>query len=308
LWIDDGYDGADGDSASFFGDTEVRSLSDVGITAIDLGSTAVGTTDAQSNTLVRIGTFRRADGTTRKIAEYAFQRDTYDTVYQVLAVPADIEALPNIRGRGNVYSLHQAIVRDGSGHLKGLVQAFMAETNSSARANVFQKLIFKWHGADAVVPSSRGPFIDARKMASLEAIYGRELGNVESERAEPFNIIFLQQAEYYYAALMSESHLADLYRIIKRRWDPQTKSVVLRNTSAAAALLQAEIGANPAAGRERLSEFARMLRGFGYGHTSGYVAFRETLVAQDPALGVVIDSGNFPSKPNTEDQKRNDQP
>ncbi|MDD5297132.1 MAG: hypothetical protein PHU46_09470 [Rhodocyclaceae bacterium] len=49
--------------------------------------------------------------------------DTARTVEeQVVEVSAEIEALPDLAGFGNVHSLHQAMARDTSGRLKSLVQ------------------------------------------------------------------------------------------------------------------------------------------------------------------------------------------
>lgn len=253
VWVDDGFDGADGDSASFFRDTEISSLSDVGIVAINLDPVAVGTTDGQGNTLLRTGSFLRTDGTTGQVAEYTFQRDTSEPVYEVLPVPADVAALPDIRGLGNVYSLRQAIMRDVSGQLKSLVESFILETNSSARSNLIQQIFFKWTNTDVIAPNSRGPFIDGRKVAALEAVYAQGLGNVGSDRAAQLNTIFLQLSEGFYAKLMAQSHLADLYENTQFKTDPLTGLHVLQDMSSVVALLQAEISANSIAGRERLS-------------------------------------------------------
>ena len=48
--------------------------------------------------------------------EYGLSRDAVDSKEtELLPVPDDVKALPDIRGWGNVHSLQQAIVRNASG-------------------------------------------------------------------------------------------------------------------------------------------------------------------------------------------------
>jgi hypothetical protein len=51
---------------------------------------------------------------------------THSIATQWLDVPDDIAALPDAKGYGQVYDLHQAMVRDQSGVLKSLVSQFAA--------------------------------------------------------------------------------------------------------------------------------------------------------------------------------------
>jgi len=69
IWQDvdgDGYSNPD----------ELKSLSDLGITAINLNSTPSTSTDAEGNTQTRAGSFEKTDGTSGIIGEYNLQRDT----------------------------------------------------------------------------------------------------------------------------------------------------------------------------------------------------------------------------------------
>jgi len=58
---------------------------------------------------------------------------TYTVATEWLDVPEDIAALPDLAGYGNVYDLHQAMVRDTTGELKGLVEQFETETTQVER-------------------------------------------------------------------------------------------------------------------------------------------------------------------------------
>jgi hypothetical protein len=73
VWQDtdgDGYSTSD----------ELKSLSDVGIAAINLNSTPSTSTDAEGNTQTRTGSFEKTDGTSGTIGEYNLQRDTAYTI------------------------------------------------------------------------------------------------------------------------------------------------------------------------------------------------------------------------------------
>ncbi|MFZ5997812.1 MAG: hypothetical protein ACOYW7_10030 [Nitrospirota bacterium] len=140
---------------------ELKSLSELGIQSINTGYTNSTTVDAQGNEHKQIGSFTWNDGTTSAAEDVWVQRDTtYTIATEWLDVPADIAALPDLQGYGNVYDLHQAMVRDTSGQLKSLVEQFMAATDPAARTSLMEQILFKWTGSDTVDPNSRGSSIE----------------------------------------------------------------------------------------------------------------------------------------------------
>lgn len=98
----------------------------------------------------------------------------YTIANEWLDIPDDIAALPDLQGYGNVYDLHQAMVRDSSGALKSLVEQFAAETDADVRHALITQIIFKWAGVENVDPTSRGPNIDARKLTVPEKLFGNQ--------------------------------------------------------------------------------------------------------------------------------------
>jgi len=96
----------------------IKTLSELGIQSIDTGYTNANITDANGNIIKQTGTFTWEDGTTGTAADVWFQTDNMHTIAnEWLDVPDDIATLPNMWGYGNVYDLHQAMVRDESGQL-----------------------------------------------------------------------------------------------------------------------------------------------------------------------------------------------
>lgn len=49
----------------------------------------------------------------------------------------------------------------------------LSETNPGDRSALLDQILFKWTGVDAVDPTSRGSFFDARKLVVMEKFYGR---------------------------------------------------------------------------------------------------------------------------------------
>jgi hypothetical protein len=127
IWQDsngDGYSSAN----------ELHTLAEVGVQSVSTAYTADTLTDVQGNAHRQAGTYTTTIGETRAAEDIWFQVDnTYTLATEWLDVPADIAALPDLAGYGNVYDLHQAMVRDTTGELKGLVEQFETETTQVER-------------------------------------------------------------------------------------------------------------------------------------------------------------------------------
>ncbi len=159
---------------------ELLTLNQAGVSSLATGYAATSTVDAQGNTLGLVGSYTATDGTSHAMDDVWFAVDTARTIeMDTVAVSAQIAALPDIAGFGNVHSLHQAMARDTTGHLQSLVEQFMAATDATARQAITTQLIYAWAGVEHVDPASRAATMiygnvigDARKLASLEALLG----------------------------------------------------------------------------------------------------------------------------------------
>lgn len=151
---------------------ELVALDSVGITAINTGSTITGTTDASGNTQARAGTFQKADGTTGLAGDYSLTRDVvHSYVTTAVEVPDALLTLPNLAGSGNVADLYQAMAKDSTGHIKQLVESFIASTDSAERTAIVGQMLMAWAGTEAINPTSRNSQnagFDARKLTALE--------------------------------------------------------------------------------------------------------------------------------------------
>ncbi len=289
IWQD--YDG-DGYSS---GD-ELWSLSDVGVSSINTGYMDSTYIDPQGNEHRQVGSFTRADGTSGTAADVWFQVNKAFTIAdEWLDVPEDIAVLPDLQGYGNIYDLHQAMVRDTSGGLKTLVEGFVAGTDPNIRSSLMEQIILKWTGCEGIDPGSRGPNIDAKELSVLEKLFADEFLGWGGEdptlnAGTILNHCYKGIFEMYYADLLAQTHLKGLYNKIAYTWDETTQSLK-GDLSSVITTLQGELVADPAAGKAMLGEFARSLRGFQMQNMIDYWGFRSVFAGQSEELSWAFDSG-----------------
>jgi hypothetical protein len=213
------------------------------------------------------------------------------------SVPADIAALPDLAGTGNVCDLSQAMAKDTTGRLKLLVEQFVAATDVTTRNSLMEQILFKWVGADTIDPASRGSNINARELAVVEEFIGESFigtsgPNPLAEAASSLKDAYRAFFELNYSRLLAEMQLSYLYDKISYVWDRVHRCENM-DFGEVIPIVQSSINNNSELGKATLAEFARTLRGFGVNNTPDYLSFRETFIAMDPELGWVIDSAGL---------------
>jgi hypothetical protein len=185
------------------------------------------------------------------------------------------------------------MMRDAAGECKELVTAFIAEESPEGRGVILEQIMFHWSNAASVASDARGPFMDGRQVVLLENFFGDSPVNPDCWLAIEWKHTYRQLFEFFYADLMAQSHLKDLYDTITYTWDDETQELEI-DTSGLIAALQEGLAANPEEGRELLSEFARSRRAMGFHAQNCFLSLRETFIQQDPELGWVFDTGGLP--------------
>ncbi|MCL4456275.1 MAG: putative Ig domain-containing protein, partial [Nitrospirae bacterium] len=275
---------------------ELKTLSDLGIKSLNTTYTVTNITDSTGNIQTHQATYETTDGSIQLMGNFLVQRDTaYTKPTETLPVPeGDISLLPDLQGYGNVYDLQQAMIRDESGQLKALVAKFIETTNAADRTLLMDQILFKWTGSEGIDPASRGGAVDARILGVLEKFFGQTYTGTTGSNPHVQAIPFLSQSykglyEMFYSQIMAQTHLKDLYGAISYTWDDATQSVK-GDLSAVTTEIQNQLAVNPETAKQTLGEFARTIRGFGAQEMMNYSEFRETLAAQDPELGRIIDT------------------
>ena len=265
IWKDadtDGYSTAD----------ELTGLTAAGVRSIGLAYVNSSVIDPNGNQDRQIGSFIRADGTAGSAIDVWFQRNPGSAVAeQWLAPPADIAALPDVKGMGGVYDLRQAMVRDSTGALQALVASFASANDSTQRNNILQSILYAWTGNETPDPTDYPGFPDGRKLHVLEKFLGETYtsrqGFGQGVRAiTPTAVIYLNQAymqvfERVYAELMSQTHLKSLYDLIEVAWDNASQSFK-GELGAVATALANELATDPTDADLKATEFIRTVKGF----------------------------------------------
>lgn len=281
LWVDADRDGVSAAS-------ELHNLSEYNIQSIGTAYTTSGNIQKGSETTT--------DGSqANAIDDRTFTANAVDSIARDwLPVPQEIAELPDLRGYGNVYNLHQAMVRDTSGELAALVQQFAQASTGAAREALMTQILFKWTGSDQIDPHSRdntawGTSFDARKLTVLEKFNGTRFSQLYSERGPEENplpqaIPSLNQAYsalfgMMYSQLMAQTHLKWLYDKVTLTWDETTQNIVA-NQDAVLAALDALLATDRPRGIETVREYTRSLVESPYSSVMGIEHFLEALSPQ----------------------------
>ncbi|WP_349617383.1 calcium-binding protein [Azotobacter salinestris] len=256
---------------------ELFILAEAGVKSISTGYVLANQTDANGNITKQTGSFTRTDGSTGITADIWFQTNkTYTIANDWLPETEAVAALPDLQGFGNVYDLHQAMLRDDSGHLQDLVQQFNAETDAAARHALTTQIIYVWAGVEDIDPESRAAKMiygnaigDARKLASLEAFLGEPYlgtwcwGERDPNPHGPASKILLQAfdelADSIYSQLMAQTHFQGLLDSIVMVWNTDTKQFTY-DVDATLVVLHGLYDADPINSMLAFSEFADMLK------------------------------------------------
>ena len=230
VWRDLNYDGQ---SQAF----ELISLEEAGISAL---STAYQTSNdrQQGNLLREIGSLTYTDGSEGALTDVWFETNRTLSEYKHTAsIPDNINALPNIHGFGTVANLQQAMMNDE--RLATLVKEFSTNTDSTARHQSVDDIIYQWAGVADVDPYSRDPskvyghVMDARQLEALEAFTGEGYNGIwcwgENDpnphgRAAPVLIAqYHSFRNYIEGQLNAQTHLAEAFNLIGVAFNGHTK-------------------------------------------------------------------------------------
>jgi hypothetical protein len=248
-------------------DDRLSPLETAGILSIDVRYRPSLKVDAQGNSHKQVSRYTSASGSSREVVDVWVKIESSITVeLDVLPLPDDVEALPQLGGYGTVRSLSQAMVRDPA--LKAIVQKFMAASTPESRARLMRDILWRWTGADAHAPDSRGPSIsDARWMVMLDAFYGKAFwSDVDSAAQHPTRAeaakIYQQSQQIFvqmYSRLLSITHVGKAFNLIDVKGDSQTMTFTL-NVSSAIDLLVANASEHPEEGMGLIKDFLFALR------------------------------------------------
>jgi hypothetical protein len=287
---------------------ELFNLSEVGIKSIGTSYSDSSFVDANGNEHRQVGGFTRLDDTTGTATDVWFKVNPTRTVAEDwLPVPSDVSALPDLQGMGQVYDLHQAMARDTSGELESLVQSFGEASEVSEREALLGQILVRWAAAEDIDPQSNRGWFNARKLHIMEAFAGRgyyaawipDYWGVTPSDPLSCAVPALEKAydrlfETYYAGLMMQTHLRDLFGSATCSWNAEAQIPHIDLTGVAQDL-QTSYSADPTSARTLISEMTRSLVGSGLYRYADLEGFASALVPLAPDIGEMIGAWTDPA-------------
>ncbi len=195
-------------------------------------------------------------------------------------------------GYGVVRDLWQAIALDTSNTFKTLVASYQTETDEGQRHSLVNNILYHWASADTVAPQSRGSYVDARQLVTLEnflgdSFYQTDWGvNPGDTAGKKIAVAFNDLSDATFAQLEAQTRLTDLYAQVRWQWDNTTQTlqpdlINIVNT------LQNQLTANPTQGLTLLDGFARNLKALGWTDSSIWQSLNDGFANNTDALNVL---------------------
>jgi Ca2+-binding RTX toxin-like protein len=214
---------------------ELSALSASQITAIGINYENKKVKDAHGNEHRETAKVTWADGHQTDATDVWFDTEPSDAFNtESIEIDKDIAKLPYVRGFGNVLDLHSAMQKDAV--LKDMVKAYLA-ADSKTRDSMLDELIYRWTGSNQIDPASRGSYIDARRLVTLENLTGSDYSgtwcwgerdpNPHKKAAPKLIAEFNDFAEYVSASLLAEGVYKELFfPIILAQWNAEQQKIV----------------------------------------------------------------------------------
>ena len=213
----------DSDSDGIADEGELHTLNALDIVSIDVAyESDQFTTDSHNVEHRERSLFTYDNGTTGLTNTLWFDSDRGNTVpVEVqngdgIVIPDDVALLPDVKGFGNAYTLHQAMALDDSGKLKALVQAFVAESDITLRKALVGDILVLWTGQQDTDPASRGNDIDGQHLGILETFWGQAAfqENPDGQYARVLEGVYEGLERSVYTRLMADSHADQLFNLL----------------------------------------------------------------------------------------------
>ncbi|WP_151712762.1 calcium-binding protein [Acinetobacter bereziniae] len=140
IWRDLNQDGKSQES-------ELFSLTDLGIKSLNVNYKDTNTTLAGNNILTQVGSYEKTDGTTHTMGDVNFSFDSiYSEFTNKIEVNKEIKDLPDLKGYGRVRDLHEAMVQ--SSNLEQLVRQYESAQTTGAQRELLPALLKAWAKTD----------------------------------------------------------------------------------------------------------------------------------------------------------------
>ncbi|WP_281544595.1 calcium-binding protein [Grimontia sp. SpTr1] len=162
---------------------ELTTLTERGITEIRLEAEAVDKSVGESR-ITEEGTFVQ-NGETKTVADVWFENSQVNTISvneDDGNYSSDIMKLPNLKGYGNIVSLHAAMSADEALHMR--VSSLISNAKDYNYVDLVEEIegiLLDWAGVNPSNVRDWGENVDAHNIAFLEAIHGEDYTQTDGE-------------------------------------------------------------------------------------------------------------------------------
>ncbi len=210
IWIDKNQNGISEED-------ELINLADTGIKKIELHFQNSDYQDENNNDHKQRSQIIWQDGRITEVADIWFDTDNSKSYFKEnIEISDEIKAMPNVISFGNVLNLHQAMVKNH--HLIYVIEEYI-NSSIADKKQLINNLIFEWTETTSVTKDSRGSYIDARKVATLENLTGQPFlqqgrnSNPTRDAAKLLEEEFDKFADYVAAQIDSQSIYKEIFTI-----------------------------------------------------------------------------------------------
>ena len=193
---------------------ELVKLSESGIKSINLSYNNTDHIDESGNHHRQRSSVSWKDGRKSEIADVWFDVNTAKAYSrEEITISDEIKSMPNVIAFGNLLDLHSAMEKNKI--LKHVIQEYI-DSNLEDRSYLINELVYEWAGVAQLAPDSRGGYFDARKLAVLELLTGREFRqgnepNPNRNSAAVLELEFKKFTDYVLAQIESKTIYKEVF-------------------------------------------------------------------------------------------------
>ncbi|MGJ5182003.1 calcium-binding protein, partial [Bradyrhizobium oligotrophicum] len=187
---------------------ELMTLPDAGVASVSLNRQYVGGSNA-GNVIGYEATFTGSDGNSRSVQSVYLQIDQRHPApdEDSFAPASGVELLPQFAGSGLIHSIAFKASSDAAflSDWTALTDESLALSPGMLRSRL-EEMMLRWADAAEVAADSRGPYVDARHLAFLEAFFGekyREAQRGQELRDYPSDIQFGRELEATFQGILN---------------------------------------------------------------------------------------------------------
>ena len=193
---------------------ELVKLSESGIKSINLSYNNTDHIDESGNHHRQRSSVSWKDGRKSEIADVWFDVNTAKAYSrEEITISDEIKSMPNVIAFGTLLDLHSAMEKNKI--LKHVIQEYI-DSNLEDRSYLINELVYEWAGVAQLASDSRGGYFDARKLAVLELLTGREFRqgnepNPNRNSAAVLELEFKKFTDYVLAQIESKTIYKEVF-------------------------------------------------------------------------------------------------